>query len=365
MSSSGVPTATVVVVLSIAIAGAVIAAPDRRTPGEGPGNGLGVDLGDRQSPVRDPGPGFSALAPVSGFDDVAVVVRVRGDRSARWRVRYRYRLADGTADRAFERARRNVSDPPGVFVDRMRDAARRTERRTGRAMAVQNGSVGTYVTVPHGRFGVVEYRFTWTGFAARSDGRLVVGDALDGYPVGANESLVFTWEDRFRPVEVSPRPNASQESTVRWEGPHDFAVGSPRVVLEPTGTPDRGLLRPAPLLPIAVGGALVLLAAVVVGLGIGPTRLSGVFGTESGDAGEEGEEGRDEPPPELLSDEERVIGLLEDNGGRMKQQDLKEELDWSRTKTSNVVGEMQEAGKIEVYRIGRENTLALPGEVDV
>lgn len=66
-----------------------------------------------------------------------------------------------------------------------------------------------------------------------------------------------------------------------------------------------------------------------------------------------------------MSDEERVLQLLEKNGGRMKQQELKDELGWSRTKTSNVVNDLEESGKIEMYRLGRENTLALPGEMDI
>jgi uncharacterized membrane protein len=71
------------------------------------------------------------------------------------------------------------------------------------------------------------------------------------------------------------------------------------------------------------------------------------------------------PPEELLSDEERLLQLLEDHGGRMKQQDAVEELEWSETKTSQVVTDLYEAEKIERYRLGRENVLALPGEMDV
>jgi hypothetical protein len=65
-------------------------------------------------------------------------------------------------------------------------------------------------------------------------------------------------------------------------------------------------------------------------------------------------------PEELLSNEERVLALLEAEGGRLKQQEVVEELDWSETKTSEVVTELRETDQIEVYRIGRNNVLALP-----
>jgi hypothetical protein len=84
-----------------------------------------------------------------------------------------------------------------------------------------------------------------------------------------------------------------------------------------------------------------------------------VADTTDEDAPDEG------PPAELLSDEERVLQLLEDNGGRMKQQDVVESMDWSETKTSQVVKEMREDDQIEVFRLGRENVLSLPGEMDV
>jgi len=66
------------------------------------------------------------------------------------------------------------------------------------------------------------------------------------------------------------------------------------------------------------------------------------------------------PPPELLSNEERVLRLLEDRGGRIKQQEVVSELEWTEAKTSQVVSGLREDGAIDVFRIGRENVLALP-----
>ncbi|PSP74628.1 hypothetical protein BRC70_02215 [Halobacteriales archaeon QH_6_68_27] len=285
--------------------------------------------GPVQGSAGDQGPSFADQATVEGFDDVEVVVTVERDRSAQWRVNYRYRLDDDAATDAFDRARRNVSDPPGVFIERMRAAARRSERRTGRDMAIQNGSVTTFTSVPHGRFGVVQYRFTWTGFAATDDERLVAGDVIGGYPLGANESLVLTRTG-----------NAGLASTLT-----------------------------RPLVLVGIGGALAAIVAVTValrnGLEVDLPIVRERDGSGTGAATAVVGGGDTAPPDELLSDEERVLGLLEDNGGRMKQQDVKESLGWSRTKTSNVVNDLQDAGKVEVYRLGRENTLALPGEMDV
>jgi len=73
----------------------------------------------------------------------------------------------------------------------------------------------------------------------------------------------------------------------------------------------------------------------------------------------------EELPAELLSNEEQVLRLLEAEGGRMKQQQVVSSLEWTDAKTSQVVTSMREDDQIEVFRIGRENVLALPGEMDL
>jgi uncharacterized membrane protein len=57
--------------------------------------------------------------------------------------------------------------------------------------------------------------------------------------------------------------------------------------------------------------------------------------------------------------------LLEDNGGRIKQQRIAEEYDWTDAKTSQVVGSLREDDAVETFRIGRENVVALPEESDL
>ncbi|ELZ65176.1 hypothetical protein C457_16782 [Haloferax prahovense DSM 18310] len=72
------------------------------------------------------------------------------------------------------------------------------------------------------------------------------------------------------------------------------------------------------------------------------------------------EDGEPSPPPELLSNEERVLRLIESRGGRIKQQEVAGALDWTDAKTSKVVRGMRDEGTIEGFRLGRENVLRLP-----
>jgi uncharacterized membrane protein len=68
------------------------------------------------------------------------------------------------------------------------------------------------------------------------------------------------------------------------------------------------------------------------------------------------------PEPEQLSDEDRVIRLLEENGGRMKQVNIVENTDWSKSKVSMLLSDMEEEGEISKLRVGRENIISLAGE---
>ncbi len=312
------------------------------------------DTPDSPDAPDSPNSVIDSVAPGAGYDDIIIRIKLGRDGTAHWQVLFRYRLDDAADERAFEQARQNVSNPPGVFIDRMQQAVSRAEARTGRSMHVQNGSVETYTSVPAGRFGVVSYRFEWTNFAATTaENQYVLGDAIRRYQLSENESLWIEWSESFRKVSVSPAPDASQERAVRWDGRQWFQSQNPKVVLVATGTAAR---EGPPILP-AVGVAGLLLA-VVLGW-YGRSRRRGVE-TQMRD-----EETLAVPSDELLSNRECVLQLLEDRGGRMKQQELIEAMEWSRTKTSNVVNEMHEAEQIEVFRLGRENVLALPGEIEI
>ncbi|WP_436908529.1 helix-turn-helix transcriptional regulator [Halosimplex marinum] len=80
--------------------------------------------------------------------------------------------------------------------------------------------------------------------------------------------------------------------------------------------------------------------------------------TAEGDE-DEGDDGIDE---ELLSDEERVEQLIEANGGRMKQAAIVQETGWSNAKVSQLLSAMDEEGRIDKLRIGRENLISFPDE---
>ena len=130
----------------------------------------------------------------------------------------------------------------------------------------------------------------------------------------------------------------------------------------------------------AVGALFVVGAIVLLGLfvllgrssGEGPiARLRGLGASgEDGDGGAEtastGEptgangpsyDGAAAPIP---TNQNRVLELLSQNGGRMLQSDIVESTDWSKSKVSRVLSDMDEEGDITKIDVGKGNLIALP-----
>jgi len=83
-------------------------------------------------------------------------------------------------------------------------------------------------------------------------------------------------------------------------------------------------------------------------------------GSESGDGAHLADVPEPDPvPPELLSDEDRVLQLLKESGGRLPQNEFTAQTDWSKSKVSRLLSQMDEEGEIEKIDVGRQNIIAL------
>lgn len=311
-------------------------------------------------------------------DTVLLTVDVEADGTATWTIDYLVELDDANTTDAFEAlatdVRRDETTYTGPFTDRMRRTAASAANRTGRSMAVRNVSVDTDTQDLGRSYGVVRYRFTWTGFAAVNDTTIRVGDALAGFYLDADSRLTVSWPDAYGPTSVSPAATDTGERSVTWAGPLEFGADGPRVTLASDDatpgtagddtTPGSTATGGSPLVFAAVAAVLVTVGLVAVARwrrAKTPGRPPATAGSPNAEAGETD----NEPLTDLLSNEERVLKLLDDEGGRLKQQTVSERLDWTDAKTSQVVTQLREDGDVDVFRLGRENVLTLPDEDDI
>lgn len=299
-------------------------------------------------------------------DTVRLHVTVQDDGTAQWYVEYRLILEDDAQIEAFESLQddieKNRDAYTSEFLQTLSPAVDRAANKTGRSMELRNASVSTKKQALARPTGIVIYRFEWTSFARVTSDKLLVGDALSGFYVNDETTLRIEWPSGYELQSVTPSADDRSDNAVVWHGPADFGSDEPRLELTPTSPIDD--------VPLPVAAAALFTVVATLGIAVRVRRGSGESGGDGEvaaaadvDADTESSSEQDSSlPPELMSNEERVLTALEENDGRMKQQALAEQLDWGAPKMSRVVGDLREEDKVEVFRLGRENVVTLPEE---
>ncbi|MFC4541467.1 helix-turn-helix transcriptional regulator [Halosolutus amylolyticus] len=340
------------------------------------------------------------------FDRTTFVVTVYENGSATWTHRHEMDLNESSDDReAFEAIiedfESNDSGVTDLFESQARALAAKGSNTTGREMAARDFTATAYIDQETNldpsrepEIGVVEQSFTWEGFADVDGGSVTAGDVFDGLIIDSDQSIVFRPGGDLVFESVAPddaqytSPELADADEVVWNGDREFLAGHPRVVYDDpdiTG-PDSDdpvstvtgaasdLLWPLVVLAIlaGIGGAVVwyrrsdrsddeATAATTESLeSAPPPDAAGDRSTaEAGDLDDADDGGL--PEEELLTDEDRVVTLIRENGGRMKQVNIVEETGWSKSKVSMLLSDMEEEGTISKLRVGRENIISLQG----
>ncbi len=356
-----------------------------------------------------------------GFDSTVFQVTTSENGSARWTLQYLRLLENDSQVATFEAYAAEFERTEPQFV---RDFQTRAERlttfgteATGRNMTATDFQRAAFVRTQIGgaqAVGVVELSFQWGGFAQVREDSVVVSDVFEGgMYIGSDQQLVFGHGPNLAFDSVGPAADSvagetlTDSETVTWVGEEQFSDARPRVEYvrdgagsgagtpaqtnPGTGTEPPGAGQDGPgdgtdgQAPDGSGNLLMLALGMVVLLGLGglawysdrlPTSSAGGTDGRAGSPGGSDAPSAAEASPtqpqepaastavseeDLLSDDDRVRGLLEDNGGRMKQVDIVDETEWSKSKVSMLLSEMEEDGEISKLRVGRENIISLSG----
>ncbi len=272
--------------------------------------------------------------------------------------------AEGEAERAaFERlSEAFVQGEHTIGGEAITAVVDEVAAETDRTMTVEDRQRSTNLSDD---VGTLRYEFTWTAFAASSNGRIEIGDAfhVNGHnwvgTLGPDQRLVI---ERPEGYLIASTTHPASDRRIIWEGPTTFDEQDIQVTYRSR-------------LPINLNPGVALAALLVAGVAVSAWWLRGRDTDDGSTSATEpgGSDGADQPTetesepassidPELLSDEERVERLLKRNGGRMKQSDIVEETGWSSAKVSQLLSEMDQEDRIDKLRIGRENLIALPEE---
>jgi len=325
----------------------------------------------------------ASLQTPSGFDSTTFRITVHENGSAVWAIEHRQPLENGTdVDRFNAYADRFENNETELYTNFREDAQVLTQvgtDATGREMEARNFQRSANVD-PAQSQGTVRMSFLWTNFAATSEGRVIVSDVFDGgFYIGDGQSMVIERADSLRYLDVRPDPASQSDpeslansTSVSWIGEQSFNDSRPYVVLGPpsavqddaNGTP-AGETSSSGMFVLAL--AVLALGAVAVAAWRSGAAAAILGSDEDDDGGASAATADQSPEPapeaeEFLDDSDRVLRLLEDNGGRMKQVDIVDNTEWSKSKVSMLLSDMEDDGEISKLRVGRENIISLAGE---
>ncbi|SDR06948.1 helix-turn-helix transcriptional regulator [Natronobacterium texcoconense] len=341
------------------------------------------------------------------FDTTTFDITVHENGSATWTFRYEQRFDgdDETEQRenfeAFAEQFESESDDTGLY-DRFQSQAQSMTNtgidETDREMDATNFNRSARIEGQLNPVGVVEMSFTWHGFAAVDDqqNQLAVGDVFQGIYLTEDQTIIVRPDDGLEFQTANPDPqyvgtSLEGASSIRWSGQREFIDGHPRIILEPEGGDGGGIVGSSgSVWPETDGDGTPWIAAIGVGILVLALATLAVWyrrqGTRDGDtarpvptpptADESPTGPQTESSPdttageqsttpleddELLTDEDRVVKLIRENGGRMKQVNIVEETGWSKSKVSMLLSDMEDDGTISKLRVGRENIISLEG----
>ncbi|WP_459889382.1 helix-turn-helix transcriptional regulator [Halostagnicola bangensis] len=339
-------------------------------------------------------PNTGSMGTSQEFDDTAFEVTIHENGSATWTFKYERALDEdddeGDEVQAFEDwADEFESENTSLYRGFQYQAENLTEsgvESSDREGMATNFEREAYVdqegiSQTGNNTGVVEMSFVWEGFAAvDDDGTVRAGDVFDEWVLLEDQRLTVSTDDslEFQSVHEDGRYNRellADANKVTWSGEMEFIPGEPRIVLDnPEESNEGGFLSSfdtfedgtfSPLL------AIIMIIAVLVGIGTfvrfrdtDDEAVKSTAGEEPGptEAGATTTEPTEElQETELLTDEDRVVNLIEENGGRMKQVQIVDETGWSKSKVSMLLSEMEDSGTISKLRVGRENIISLEG----
>jgi hypothetical protein len=367
---------------------------------------------DRSSPAQD----SPQLGTPEGFNNTEFRLSVYENGTTRWTISHYRFLGDNESKidqyQSFaDRFKSTETETYRDFKTRARALTSFGAKETNRQMNATAFSKDAYIEQQfRGKVGVLEMSFSWTNFAQTTDRGVTVGDVFDGgMYIGPNQRLIFenssglvfeSADPGQYKLEEQARANLTASSTLEYQGERNFADARPRVVLVRPDISAPSTDEASPTVATTdsepTTGTVATTAAKSNDFGTMPLAfailfllvLGGVIAWYTGNLGSVIRDGGDTdagsattlpsetespaepdaptesavPEEELLSDEDRVLKLLEENGGRMKQVNIVENTEWSKSKVSMLLSDMAEEGLISKLRVGRENIISKAGE---
>jgi hypothetical protein len=189
----------------------------------------------------------------------------------------------------------------------------------------------------------IEYIFRWENFSTGENGKIVFGDTLRGNFFSifyGNGELYVTYPPQYSVNSASPQPDEQNNftQTLHWYRTQDFSTTSDITLTESNSVNN----LPLPILVVAFSGVLGAMATGFLIFNIRRQRkLNSPKTIEP------------EPWKEPQNSEEKILQLLKQSGGGVKQSEICTKLKFSRAKTSLLLAEMEKTNQVRRDKKGK------------
>ena len=289
---------------------------------------------------------FMSEIKVYSQNQVEYVIQIEIDGSAVWTIKQTVRIND-------------TYDELDQFQARVVSLGASAKAVTGRDMVVEATSMSAVVI---GSYVSVVYSFYWTNFSRVETENMTIGDVFHVQEffsqLYGDGGIQLIYPQQYTVETVSPPPSKRDDPAkiLEWPGTADFN-GKDVTILFKKNSASSGLLDLVMqnVLPIAA----LIGVAVASSVGIYALRRRGK---------RESQAPQPIPAPDslqLVSDEEKVVKMLESVGGSALQSAITEHFRFSRAKTSQLLTALENEGVVRRHRKGRDKVVTLVQETGV
>ncbi len=270
-------------------------------------------------------------------------IQIREDASAYWKIQ-QFSASDATVESWT------------VFQQKIFNIVESAQILTNRDMDIDETSIQINTTIS-AESKITEYSFLWQNFSVINGNELSFGDVFQvndffGHLFG-DAALQLSYPTDYSVQSVYPAPFNRQDtdSTMKWARTQDLAGDNTTIVLtlKPDSSNSSSRQTGFMVLILIVVGAC---AAVLVFYIVKKRRIKNK---------------PSQTPPAtsvgIETEEDKILKLLKTQGGALRQSEITEQLRFSKAKTSQLLTQLETAGKLTRYKKGRDKIVTFKERV--
>jgi uncharacterized membrane protein len=237
--------------------------------------------------------------------------------------------------------------------------------QTQREMSLDPNSLQLSTVTSSNQSKTVVYLFTWQNFSVTANVEITLGDMflVNGFfsKLYGDGGLQISYPETYAVKSVFPAPDERDNSTrtLEWLGTQFFVNGKPSIVLAsisdtpsptPSPSPNQASNSSEWQLYTVAGTVSAIVAAFLIGVYLARHRRQKNEPSETVKFGEF---------PALESEEQKILKILQSNGGSAYQSAITGQARFSKAKTSQLLTALEKKGVVTRYKKGRDKIVTL------